>query len=100
MKEEFNDIISQCNLSAMNLGLEHPWNETIGSMEYYFEIMKLLNVLIYAPYKALQQAIEMLPKGNVSGLVEMSFEMFESIRTMIENSYLLGSDYAQKNDVI
>ena len=97
LKTEFlNNIFAHCYVSAMFLGIEKPWSESIDDKIYFIEIRKFINVLVYITYQSLQQYISVLPKGNINGLVEMSYEMYGSIRNMIENSYWYGSQYILK----
>lgn len=97
MKNEFLKVglANQC-IFAMFLGLDQPWDRSIVNQNYYFEIRKLLNFQIYNMYKYLQQYLQMLPKGNIPGLVELSYEAYGIIRSVIEWGYWYGSEFALK----
>lgn len=93
-KKDFLRIFSNCYVSALFLGLDKPWKQPSEDVNYYLEIRKIINVLIYISYKAIQENIEILPKGNINGLVELSLDVFNSIRQIIEWTYWYGSEFA------
>jgi hypothetical protein len=86
-------VLTNGHVTALFLGLEYPWIQSDYSNKYYIDIRRIINALVYFIYVSIQKYLEMLPRGNLKGNVELSYDVLGSIRQIIEWSYWYGSEF-------
>ncbi|HBX87603.1 MAG: hypothetical protein AAGU15_05970 [Anaerolineaceae bacterium] len=96
IKKDFNNALSYSCLTALFLGIEKPWTQSGHENEYYFVIRRAISFLSHSLYSSLQKYLNMLPKGNLNGIINLSIDISDSIQETIEWSYWCASEYKNK----